>query len=243
MTTGVHRAAATGFADGADIYAASRPAYPAAALDWLRDRLAIEPNSRVVEVGAGTGLFTRLLLDTGAAVVATDPVPEMLAHLASTLPGVDTTVATAEALPIADGSIDAVICATAFHWFATPQALAEFRRVLKPGGFAVIGCPDLQSMAELIVQDKLHEPAYQSPAGGITPHDTLYGFGAQLARGYLYMAHRCGFTRSSLMKTLLTAGFGRVGVRRGRFELWAVATNGHPPDGEVQRLMQEYLPS
>ena len=134
MTTGVHRAAATGFADGADIYAASRPAYPAQAIDWLRDRMEIGSGSRVVEVGAGTGLFTRLLLDTGAAVVATDPVPEMLAHLASTLPGAGTAVATAEALPIADGSVDAVICATAFHWFATPQALAEFRRVLRPGG-------------------------------------------------------------------------------------------------------------
>lgn len=134
MTTGVHRAAATGFADGADIYAASRPAYPTEALDWLRDRMEIGPDSRVVEVGAGTGLFTRLLLDTGAAVVATDPVPEMLAHLASTLPGAGTAVATAEALPIADDSVDALVCATAFHWFATPQALAEFRRVLKPGG-------------------------------------------------------------------------------------------------------------
>jgi SAM-dependent methyltransferase len=134
VTTGVHRAAATGFADGADIYAASRPAYPGEALDWLRDRMAIGSGSRVVEVGAGTGLFTRLLLETGAAVVATDPVPEMLAHLASTLPGAGTAVATAEALPITNGSVDAVVCATAFHWFATPQALAEFRRVLRPGG-------------------------------------------------------------------------------------------------------------
>jgi SAM-dependent methyltransferase len=133
-TTGVHRAAATGFADGADVYAASRPAYPDAARDWLRDRLAIGPDSQVVEVGAGTGLFTRLLLDTGAMVLATDPVPEMLAHLASALPGGATAVATADALPVADGSVDAVICATAFHWFATPQVLAEFRRVLRPGG-------------------------------------------------------------------------------------------------------------
>lgn len=134
MTAGVHRAAATGFADGADIYAASRPAYPAEALDWLRDRMGIGPDSSVVEVGAGTGLFTRLLLETGAKVLATDPVAEMLVHLAATVPGVATAIATAEALPIAAGSVDAVICATAFHWFATPQVLAEFRRVLRPGG-------------------------------------------------------------------------------------------------------------
>jgi ubiquinone/menaquinone biosynthesis C-methylase UbiE len=124
-----------------------------------------------------------------------------------------------------------------------PVALGEFRRVLKPGGFAVIGCPDLQSMATLIVEDKLHEPAYQSPAGAITPHDTVYGFGTQIARGHVYMAHRCGFTRSSLMKTLLEAGFGRVGVRRRRFELWALATDGHLPDDEIHRLMRDYFPA
>jgi SAM-dependent methyltransferase len=133
-TAGVHRAAAVGFADSADIYAASRPAYPGEALDWLRDRIGIEPGSRVVEVGAGTGLFTRLILETGAKVLATDPVAEMLTHLAATVPGVATVIATAEALPIAAESVDAVICATAFHWFATPQVLAEFRRVLRPGG-------------------------------------------------------------------------------------------------------------
>ena len=133
-TTGVHRAAAAGFADGANIYAASRPAYPGEALDWLRDRMGIGPDSHVVEVGAGTGLFTRLLVETGAKVLAVDPVPEMLVHLASTLPGVATAIATAEALPIAAKSVDAVICATAFHWFATPRTLAEFRRVLRPGG-------------------------------------------------------------------------------------------------------------
>jgi SAM-dependent methyltransferase len=132
--TDVHRAAATGFADGADIYAASRPSYPGEALDWLRDRIEIGPDSRVVEVGAGTGLFTRLLLETGAKALATDPVAEMLAHLASTVPSVATAIATAEALPVAAESVDAVICATAFHWFATPQVLAEFRRVLRPGG-------------------------------------------------------------------------------------------------------------
>ena len=131
---GVHRAAATGFADGADTYAASRPAYPGEALDWLRDRMGIGPDSRVVEVGAGTGLFTRLLVETGATILATDPVAEMLAHLASSAPGVATAIATAEALPVAAESVDAVICATAFHWFATPQTLAEFRRILRPGG-------------------------------------------------------------------------------------------------------------
>lgn len=187
MTTGVHRAAATGFADGADVYAASRPSYPGETLDWLRDRIGIGPDSRVVEVGAGTGLFTRLLVETGAKVLATDPVTEMLAHLVPTLPGVATATATANALPVAAESVDAVICATAFHWFATPQTLAEFRRVLRPG--AALGLiwnvrdtnvPWVRRLSEItdLYQDDAPRQKSQTwrgvfPAPGFTPlHET-----------------------------------------------------------------------
>ena len=62
-----------------------------------------------------------------------------------------------------------------------PQALAEFLRVLRPEGFAIITCPDLQSVAELIAKDKLAEEAYHSPAGPITPLDILYGHRSAMA--------------------------------------------------------------
>jgi SAM-dependent methyltransferase len=186
-TAGVHRAAATGFADGADVYAASRPAYPGEALDWLRDRIGIGPDSRVVEVGAGTGLFTRLILETGAKVLATDPVAEMLAHLAAAVPGAATAIATAEELAIAAESVDAVICATAFHWFATPQALAEFHRVLRPGGtlgliwnVRDIEVPWVRRLSEITDRYQDDAPRQKSqawrgvfPAPGFTPlHET-----------------------------------------------------------------------
>lgn len=131
---GVHPAAGTGFARGAGVYAASRPGYPPEVLGWLRDRLGIGPGGVVAEVGAGTGKFTALLVETGAEVIAVDPVAEMLAELHAALPEVRTVVAAAGALPFADTSVDAIVCATAFHWFATPQVVAEFRRVLRPGG-------------------------------------------------------------------------------------------------------------
>ena len=184
MTTGnVHHAAAAGFAQGADVYAANRPAYPDAARNWLRDRLAIAPGSRVAEVGAGTGLFTRLLLDTGAAVLAIDPVREMLAHLAVELPDAATAVATADALPAADGSLDAIVCATAFHWFATPQVLAEFRRVLRPGGalgliwnVRDISVPWVRQLSEITDRYQQDAPRQRSqawrdvfPAPGFSP--------------------------------------------------------------------------
>jgi predicted SAM-dependent methyltransferase len=86
-----------------------------------------------------------------------------------------------------------------------PVALSEFLRVLKPDGFAVITCPDLQAVCALVAEDKLTEPAYTSPAGPIAPLDILYGHRPPMARGNLYMAHRCGFTEKVMSGTLQTS--------------------------------------
>jgi len=120
-----------------------------------------------------------------------------------------------------------------------PLALKEFLRVLKPSGFAVITCPDLQGVCELIAQDKLLEPAYKSPAGPIAPLDVLYGHRPAMARGNLFMAHRCGFTQRVLMGTLKDAGFGSVASRRRgapHFDLWAVASVPMLPQEEMRKL-------
>jgi len=108
-----------------------------------------------------------------------------------------------------------------------PKALAEFKRVLKPDGFVVITCPDLQSVCALVAADKLTEPAYTSPAGPITPLDILYGHRPSMAQGNLFMAHRCGFTQKVLSATLHQAGFANVAIKRREypgFDLWALAT-------------------
>lgn len=126
--------AATGFARQAAAYAKGRPGYPDAIRAWLHRALGIGAGSSVVEVGAGTGLFTRELVAVGAEVIAVDPVTEMLAELQRDLPDVQTLAAAADAIPLATGSVDAIVCATAFHWFATPAVLEEFHRLLRPGG-------------------------------------------------------------------------------------------------------------
>jgi len=106
-----------------------------------------------------------------------------------------------------------------------PLALAEFRRVLKPGGFLLLTVPDLQQVAALVAEDRLTEAAYVSSAGPIAPLDMLYGHGAALAQGNHYMAHRGGFTARSLRAALEAADFPAVEVRRdGHFALWATAT-------------------
>ena len=116
---------------------------------------------------------------------------------------------------VATGSVDAVVSSHNIeHLYPheVPLALAEFRRVLRDDGYAVITCPDLQSVAALVAQDRLTEPAYFSPAGPIAPLDILYGHRAAMARGNLFMAHRCGFTRDSLAAALISAG--RAGLAR-----------------------------
>lgn len=125
-----------------------------------------------------------------------------------------------------------------------PLALAEFKRVLAPGGFALITCPDLQSVAALIAQNKLTEPAYTSPAGPIAPLDILYGLRGALAAGNLYMAHRCGFTRDVLVGTLQQAGFAQVAAsqRPQVFDLWALATNQPWRDDALQAAAARYIP-
>ena len=130
----VHPAAAEGFQAAAEVYQKSRPDYPAALADWLRDELGLSTGKVVVDLGAGTGKFTTLVSATGARVIAVEPVAAMRAELVAAHPGVEALAGDACHLPLADAAVDAIVCAQAFHWFAAPAALAEMRRALKPGG-------------------------------------------------------------------------------------------------------------
>ncbi|MBN9584031.1 MAG: SAM-dependent methyltransferase [Afipia sp. 62-7] len=132
--TPIHHAASAGFAAKADDYVRGRPDYPDAIADWLRDRLGLRSGTTAVDLGAGTGKFTRYLLQTGAHVIAVEPVKEMRAKIIADLPEADACEGTAASIPLPDGSVDAVTCAQSFHWFATQDALAEIHRVLKPHG-------------------------------------------------------------------------------------------------------------
>ncbi len=132
--TSIHSAALKGFSTEAAAYFRGRPGYSSALLPWLRERLLLGPGKSVVDLGAGTGKFTGLLLQTGARVIAVEPVDAMRGQLAGSLPHIEALAGTAEAIPLETGSMHAVACAQAFHWFATRDALEEIHRVLTPGG-------------------------------------------------------------------------------------------------------------
>jgi ubiquinone/menaquinone biosynthesis C-methylase UbiE len=133
-TPRIHDAAAAGFSAGSGAYERGRPSYPKEAVDVIVSELGIGAGSRVVDLAAGTGKFTALLVPTGAEVVAVEPVAQMGDELRHAVPGIEVLEGTAEAIPLPDSSVDALTVAQAFHWFDHDQALAEIARVLRPGG-------------------------------------------------------------------------------------------------------------
>jgi SAM-dependent methyltransferase len=144
---------------------------------------------------------------------------------------------------IADGSADAVWAAHCVEHLYEHQvriALAEFRRVLRTDGFVCVIVPDLQSVAQYVAADRLHETLYESPAGPVTPHDMLFGFGAAIANGRTSMAHRCGFTPAMLQRSFRQLSFGEVLLRRRSAELELAAVARPVPakdDAERAALM------
>jgi SAM-dependent methyltransferase len=122
------------FDRSAAAYERGRPGYPPQAIRFLARAFGLGPGSTVVELGSGTGKFTRTLQATGAAIVAVEPLAGMRAQFERRLPDVLVLPGRAEAIPVPDGFADAVFAAQAFHWFHGPRTLREIARVLRPGG-------------------------------------------------------------------------------------------------------------
>jgi SAM-dependent methyltransferase len=123
------------FTGKSDDYARFRPSYPAEAIDWLRSRTAGE---RLLDAGAGTGIFTQLLLKKFAHVTALEPNPAMREKFNQLLPGVPCLDTTAEATGLADASVDLITVAQAFHWLDGEKFKAEAMRILAPEGKTAI---------------------------------------------------------------------------------------------------------
>ena len=146
------------------------------------------------------------------------------------------------------GSMDAVYSSyniDHIYPHQVPIALREFYRVLKEDGIVVITCPDIQGVCEIIAQDKLLEPLYESAIGPISPIDVLYGSRKQIAGGNEYMAKKGGFTYSALNGSLYEAGFKvRVGGRRPEtWDLWIVAFKQKKPEEEMRKIAMPFIPN
>lgn len=144
MTTPLSPGRATAFEGVVEDYDAGRPTYPSS----LYEALPALAGRRLLELGAGTGLGTTGLLDSGADVVATDLGPRMLGRLHARHPGTPAVVARAEALPFAAGTFDGVCGAQMWHWVDVAAAAAQARRVLRPGGWLAVWWNDVAAQGQ-----------------------------------------------------------------------------------------------
>ena len=143
------------FDDRVEDYQRYRPQYPREILDILETEAGLRSNSRIVDVGAGTGLFTKLFLEHGNPVIAVEPNAQMrdvCGRLNAHYPSLQVINGIAEATGIASHSVDIVTVAQAFHWFDSTAARTEFSRVLVPQGWVVIA-----SNERLRFGDPFHE--------------------------------------------------------------------------------------
>ncbi|SDD09343.1 class I SAM-dependent methyltransferase [Glycomyces harbinensis] len=125
------RKQALSFGQAADLYDSIRPTYPAEALRWQIG----DAEKDVLDIGAGTGLLTRVLIGLGHRVTAVEPDDQMRAKLTASSPGLTAALAgSAEALPVPDAGAGAITAGQSFHWFDRPRALPELRRALRPDG-------------------------------------------------------------------------------------------------------------
>lgn len=165
----IHDTAARGFHAGAEAYERGRPDYPDEAVDHLINALGLGPGRVVVDVGAGTGKLTRLLVKSGAEIIAVEPVEAMRDRCSMLVPTAKVVEGSAEHLPLPAHSVDAIVVAQAFHWFDGDCALHEFHRVLKPGGRLGLiwnvrdhSAPLMRELTRLMEPYEGHTPHYRN---------------------------------------------------------------------------------
>ena len=125
------------------------------------------------------------------------------------------------------------------------KALSELFRVLKKDGHLLITCADLLATCTLIAEDKLLEPAYESPAGKVSPIDILYGFRPAIAAGHMQFARHCGFTPKAMMGTLAQIGFASLWAARNpeMFTFAVLATKTEATEAQLKELASQHFAS
>jgi len=203
------------FSDRVADYVRYRPDYPHALLDWLQDRLGVTNAWRVADVGAGTGISSRMFLDAGYHVGAVEPNAAMRMAMTAWLGGLRGFRAvdgSADATGLPDGSIDLVTVAQAFHWFDPESTRREFRRILRPGGLTAIwwnsrrlgGTPFLEGCEALLQR---HGTDYADVAESHADDAQMRAwFGAGL-RGDARFEHRQRLDFDALRGRLLSSSY------------------------------------
>jgi SAM-dependent methyltransferase len=164
-----------------------RPTYAPEAIRWVAERAGLEPGSLVVDLAAGTGQLSRRFVQLGVRVVAIEPAANMRAVLATNLPDVTAVPGTADAIPLGDGEVDAVVVGNAFHHFDAEAAFAEIRRVLRPGGALALFWTrterhgdglrmGIREIDELVERERGSSPIVEAYRAWYEPPENVKGF-------------------------------------------------------------------
>ncbi|WP_067723322.1 class I SAM-dependent methyltransferase [Nocardia yamanashiensis] len=171
---------ANSFGAQAAVYDEHRPDYPIAAVRWALEPVAERGGVSVLDIGAGTGKLTGVLLAAGAGVTAVEPDVEMRGALEQRYPGVPTLAGTAESIPLPDDSVDAVLAGQAFHWFDLGRAIPEMVRVLRPGGVVAALWNGHDDSVEWVAElDRLSRSSVSTQrwnSDGLPEHPLLFPF-------------------------------------------------------------------
>lgn len=232
------------------------------AIEWWRAKRVLETPAAIADTERAcrfpaTAPGQRILLHVGCGHARKEHIP--VAAFAGTewrevrldidpsvAPDVVASITDLSAVP--DESADAIFSSHNIeHLFPheVPLALAEFHRVLKPDGIALLTCPDLRAACRWVAEGREEEVAYVSPAGPITPLDLIYSYRGFTASGNPFMAHRWGFTLRTLVAALRAAGFRSViGIEReAGFDLWVLAGKIARNEQELRDLAASHFPA
>ncbi len=194
------------FGPAAALYDSVRPSYPREAVDWALTPLG-PGHWHIGDVGAGTGIMTRLLRTLGHHVVAVEPDPGMRQRLVETTPEVTAVEGSAESIPLGQGSLDGAVAAQSYHWFDHDRAHAELARVIRPGGvFAAIwnerdeSKPWLAEYSRIVEGHRGHDSS--GPDHGPVSFGPLFG-DVQLAR----FGHSARHTSQSLVRLMQSRSY------------------------------------
>lgn len=203
------------FSDRVADYVRYRPDYPAAMLDWLQREQGVTSAWKVADVGAGTGISSKLFLDAGHAVTAVEPNAAMRAAAMAWLgdrPGFQAIDGSANATTLPDASVDLVTVAQAFHWFEPASTRREFARILRPGGLAAIfwnsrrltGTPFLEGYEALLQR---HGTDYSSVAERYADDDRMRAWFGAGWRGTARFEHKQRLDFEALRGRLMSSSY------------------------------------
>jgi SAM-dependent methyltransferase len=230
MTQPDHRLErARSFGPAAVLYDQVRPSYPVEAITWALDPLG-PGRHRVADVGAGTGILTRVLSSMGHEIVAVEPDPRMREQLSATTPGVEVVDGRAEAIPVPDGLLDAAMAGQAYHWFDGESAHRELARVIRPGGvFTAVWNERDTTVPWLAEYSRIIENRPPGPYSPRRREVDSYGDGFDKVEETEFR-HAVTYTPDRLISLLKTRSYFLTASRQRQVELEAA----------VRRLVQEH---